>query len=160
MPYKKTTPQKDSVKVQVDKIIGSPSIASASAKASADKPLPAVPATPDSAAKEEKPSTPGVAVEVRKNEPDEIVLAVGDREYRVRGLAKNTGFESLRVSLRAACGDERKIAGVLVIRRDVALADAGAGKNPLVRGIHDGLEVAVGQNFFGQITASADNFER
>ncbi|OGH24423.1 MAG: transcription termination factor Rho [Candidatus Levybacteria bacterium RIFCSPLOWO2_01_FULL_39_24] len=37
MPYKKTTPQKDSVKVQVDKIIGSPSIASASAKASADK---------------------------------------------------------------------------------------------------------------------------
>jgi hypothetical protein len=45
------------------------------------------------------------AVDVLKNEPDEIELGVGDRRYRVRGLAKNTGFESLRVSLRAACGE-------------------------------------------------------
>jgi hypothetical protein len=45
------------------------------------------------------------AVDVKKNEPDEIILGVGDREYRVRGLAKNAGFEALRVSLRAACGE-------------------------------------------------------
>lgn len=45
------------------------------------------------------------AVEVIKNEPDETELGVGDRRYRVRGLAKNTGFESLRVSLRAAWGE-------------------------------------------------------
>jgi hypothetical protein len=45
------------------------------------------------------------AVDVLKNDADEIELGVGDRRYRVRGLAKNTGFESLRVSLRAACGE-------------------------------------------------------
>jgi DNA primase catalytic core len=66
------------------------------------------PSTPSEAAKEEKSSAPVAAVnavDVLKNEPDEIELGVGDRRYRVRGLAKNTGFESLRVSLRAACGE-------------------------------------------------------
>lgn len=59
-------------------------------------------------ANNEKPSAPVAAVsavEVIKNDADEIELGVGDRRYRVRGLAKNTGFESLRVSLRAACGE-------------------------------------------------------
>lgn len=40
-----------------------------------------------------------------KNDADEIELVIGDRRYRVRGLAKNTGFESLRVSLRVAYGE-------------------------------------------------------
>ena len=65
-------------------------------------------ATPQEAAKEEKSSAPVAAVnavDVLKNDADEIELGVGDRRYRVRGLAKNTGFESLRVSLRAACGE-------------------------------------------------------
>jgi len=65
-------------------------------------------APPNEAAKEEKPAgspSPMNAVDVLKNEPDEIELGIGDRRYRVRGLAKNTGFESLRVSLRAACGE-------------------------------------------------------
>jgi len=73
---------------------------------------PVPPSTPSEAAKEEKPAAvPPVtgaavnAVDVLKNEPDEIELGIGDRRYRVRGLAKNTGFESLRVSLRAACGE-------------------------------------------------------
>jgi DNA primase len=60
---------------------------------------------PNGAAREEKPSVPVVSVEVRKHEPDEVELAIGDRMYRVRGLAKNTGFESLRVSLRVACAE-------------------------------------------------------
>jgi DNA primase len=47
----------------------------------------------------------GAAPLLRKNEPDEVELAVGDRAYRIRGLAKNTGFESLRVSLRVACAE-------------------------------------------------------
>jgi DNA primase len=71
-------------------------------------PAPEVKSPPNEAAKEEKPSAPVAAinaVDVLKNEPDEIELGVGDRRYRVRGLAKNTGFESLRVSLRAACGE-------------------------------------------------------
>lgn len=71
---------------------------------------PAVPTTTteSKAAKEEKPAAPVAAVnavDVLKHDTDEIELGVGDRRYRVRGLAKNTGFESLRVSLRAACGE-------------------------------------------------------
>jgi len=58
----------------------------------------AVPAAPSTGA-----SLSGVAV--LKSELDEIELEIGDRRYRVRGLAKNTGFESLRVTLRAACGE-------------------------------------------------------
>jgi hypothetical protein len=58
----------------------------------------AVPAAPSTGA-----GLSGVAV--LKSEPDEIELEIGDRRYRVRGLAKNTGFESLRVTLRAACGE-------------------------------------------------------
>jgi len=59
-------------------------------------------------ANNEKPAltpSPVSAVDVLKNDADEIELGIGDRRYRVRGLAKNTGFESLRVSLRAACGE-------------------------------------------------------
>ncbi len=41
--------------------------------------------------------------EILKESAEEILFALGDREYRVRGLAKNTGFETLRVSLRVAC---------------------------------------------------------
>lgn len=48
------------------------------------------------------PQTP---VEVLKNEQDETELGVGDRRYRVRGLLKNTGFESLRVSIKAIHGE-------------------------------------------------------
>ena len=60
---------------------------------------------PEKAAKEENPAAPGAAVnavDVLKNESEEVILAVGDREYRVRGLAKNPGLESLKVSLRVA----------------------------------------------------------
>ena len=71
---------------------------SATALAAKEETLPAVagPAAPVAAVS---------AVDVLKNEADEIELGIGDRRYRVRGLAKNTGFESLRVSLRAACGE-------------------------------------------------------
>ena len=72
--------------------------------------MPEVTAAPQEAARDEKsagagPVAPVNAVEILKNEADEIELGVGDRRYRVRGLAKNTGFESLRVSLRVACGE-------------------------------------------------------
>jgi DNA primase catalytic core len=50
-------------------------------------------------------ASPGDALTVAKNDPEEIVLTVGDRTYRVRGLAKNTGYETLKVSLRVACGE-------------------------------------------------------
>ena len=65
------------------------------------------------AAKEKMPEVPPPpapvaavgGVVVAKNEPDEIVLVLDERTYRVRGLAKNTGFESLKVTLRATCGE-------------------------------------------------------
>jgi len=41
---------------------------------------------------------------VVKHGPEETLLAIADRTYRVRGLAKNTGYEALKVSLRVACG--------------------------------------------------------
>ena len=45
------------------------------------------------------------AVEVTKNGPEEVELVVGDRVYRVRGLAKNASAESLRVALRVMHGE-------------------------------------------------------
>jgi DNA primase len=85
------------------------SLAAKAASVAAERvPAPEVKSPPNEAAKEEKPAvspSPMNAVDVLKNEPDEIELGIGDRRYRVRGLAKNTGFESLRVSLRAACGE-------------------------------------------------------
>jgi DNA primase catalytic core len=52
----------------------------------------------------DRAASPGDGVSVTKNDAEEIVLAIADRTYRVRGLAKNTGFETLKVSLRVACG--------------------------------------------------------
>ncbi|MGH8018654.1 MAG: DNA primase, partial [Opitutaceae bacterium] len=61
------------------------------------------------AAKEEAaaaPSCPSLpSVQLLKNDAEEILLAIDGREYRVRGLAKNTGFETLKISLRVACGE-------------------------------------------------------
>ena len=65
--------------------------ANASAAKKKDEPVPVDPC-------------PSVA-SVVKQDSEEIVLACGDRLYRVRGLAKNTGFEALKVSLRVACGE-------------------------------------------------------
>ena len=42
---------------------------------------------------------------VVKHSPEETLLAIEDRTYRVRGLAKNSGYEALKVSLRVACGN-------------------------------------------------------
>jgi DNA primase catalytic core len=56
------------------------------------------------AKKEAAAASPAEAVTVTKNDAEEIVLAVGDRTYRVRGLAKNTGYEALKVSLRVTSG--------------------------------------------------------
>ena len=59
-----------------------------------------------SAAKKGGDSIPvGDALTVTKQDAEEVVLAIADRTYRVRGLAKNTGFEALKVSLRVACGE-------------------------------------------------------
>ena len=56
------------------------------------------------AKKEAAAASPGDALTVAKNDAEEIVLTIGERAYRVRGLAKNTGYEALKVSLRATSG--------------------------------------------------------
>ncbi len=93
-------------------------VAAEPAAASEKKPEPVTPtAAPENAAKEKSPdvvTVPPVAavppvnpspVEIVKHDADEIVLALGDREWRVRGLLKNTGFESLKVTLRVTCAE-------------------------------------------------------
>jgi DNA primase catalytic core len=74
-------------------------------------PAPEVTAAPQEATKEEMPAAPPTSalppspVAVVKHDADEIVLALGDREWRVRGLMKNSGFESLKVTLRVTCAE-------------------------------------------------------
>jgi len=48
-----------------------------------------------------------------------------------------------------------QIAGSFVFGRDMAFANAGAGDDPIVGGIHHLRQIVVGQNFFRQITAGA-----
>ena len=96
--------------------------------ASEEKPSAPTSAEPSEAAREENPAlandvpattarngdASGIAgagsatlppVVVVKNDDGELVLALGDRTWTVRGLAKNAGFESLKVTLRVACGE-------------------------------------------------------
>jgi hypothetical protein len=48
------------------------------------------------------PPAPEIPTEIK---PEEIVLRLGDRKYRVRGLAKNLSYEQLRVNVLCAQGD-------------------------------------------------------
>lgn len=49
------------------------------------------------------PSVPELPVAI--GEGGELVLALGDRRYLVRGIEKNTSYEQLRVWLKAECGE-------------------------------------------------------
>jgi hypothetical protein len=76
------------------------------AAAPAKLPEPALPSPSPVAAREKSQDVPPSPVETLKNEPDEIVLVIGDRTWTVRGLQKNTGFESLKVTLRVTCAEK------------------------------------------------------
>jgi DNA primase catalytic core len=60
---------------------------------------PPVPATPT--------ATPGNGALHPEHKGEDIFFKIGDREYRVRGLAKNTSFEALKVNLRVKLDEER-----------------------------------------------------
>ncbi len=47
---------------------------------------------------------PAIALPAQTNGED-IIIALADREYRVRGLAKNTSFEILKINLRVMAGE-------------------------------------------------------
>jgi DNA primase catalytic core len=65
--------------------------------AAKEEPIEALPASPVP-----PPPTPEPAAEVKEAE---VVMSFGDRRYRVRGLAKNTGHELMKVNVLAARGD-------------------------------------------------------
>lgn len=50
-------------------------------------------------------SLPAGGIRVLKKDADEIVLCVAERNYRVRGLAKNAAYDALKISLRLASGN-------------------------------------------------------
>jgi DNA primase catalytic core len=60
---------------------------------------PAVPAGENDRAAKEEAAPAGAAAQ------DELVLSFGERRYRIRGLSKNLGHESLKVNLLAAKGE-------------------------------------------------------
>ncbi|MGH8021014.1 MAG: CHC2 zinc finger domain-containing protein, partial [Opitutaceae bacterium] len=64
-----------------------------------------VPATAAPVASAALPPAAVSPVAVLKHDDGEIVLVLGEREWRVRGLGKNAGFESLKVTLRVAHGE-------------------------------------------------------
>lgn len=65
----------------------------------APSPTPAPPASTGSAAEAE----PGVALDVEVR-AEEVRIRIGSRQWRARGLSKNTSYESLRVTLQVAQG--------------------------------------------------------
>ena len=102
---------------------------------------PVPPSTPSVAA-EEKIILPVVAlvsvaavnpVVVAKNDADEIVLALDDRTWTARGLAKNAGYESLKVTLRVAHGERWHLDQVdlCVAKQRAAFIDAAASETLL-----------------------------
>ena len=61
---------------------------------------------------------------------------------------------------RSQSGLGGHVAGLFVGRGDPAFLDPGAGRDPLVVGLDDLREVLVGEDFFRQITAGADDRDR
>jgi DNA primase catalytic core len=93
---------------------------------------PDVPTT--TAGHEMPPASPGAgSLTLLKDEADEIVLLAGDREWRVRGLAKNAGFESLKVTVRLACAERWHLDNLdlCVARQRAAFIDVAAGETQL-----------------------------
>lgn len=63
-----------------------------------------MPALSDEPLASPMPPAPAVDAPLQIN-GDEIVMTLGDRRYRVRGLAKNLSFDALKVNIMAARGD-------------------------------------------------------
>lgn len=124
-------------KTEVSSSHDAPAPSSLAAKAASEaapvarEPVP--PSTPSEAAKEEKPDVPPSPVTVTKNDGEEIVLVLGDREWRVRGLAKNAGYESLKVTVRLACAERWHLDNLdlCVARQRAAFIDAAAAETAL-----------------------------
>ena len=69
------------------------------AESTTEEPTPALVAEPLAATPEPAPPTKPPAAEERG---EEVVLSLGDRRWRVRGIARNTSFDALRVNVLVA----------------------------------------------------------
>ena len=65
-------------------------------------PLPRAPSSLAAVAAKKEAAADALAV--TKHDAEETILALDGREYRIRGLAKNTAYDALKISLRLACG--------------------------------------------------------
>jgi DNA primase len=79
--------------------------------ASVQPPNAAAGATHTAALPPQTPATPATSPTngalVPEHKGEDIFFHVGDREYRVRGLARNTSFEALKIALRVKRDEER-----------------------------------------------------
>jgi DNA primase catalytic core len=103
---------------------------------------PEVMATPKEAARKEATDAAAVPpapvanpspVVVAKNADDEIVLLVGERTWTARGLAKNAGCESLKITLRVVCAERWHLDQIdlCVARQRAAFVETAAGETAL-----------------------------
>jgi len=83
----------EQVAIEVEAAAPAPASELPSSAASA---APAVPASPPAL------NTPELPVQVKE---DEVVLVLGERRWRVRGLAKNLAFETMKVNLLVSCAE-------------------------------------------------------
>ncbi len=106
--------------------------AKAAPEAAPVAPAPEEKSTPSEAAGEEKPVAVN-AVEILKHDAEETVLGLGERTWTARGLAKNAGFETLKVTLRVACAERWHLdhLDLCVARQRAAFVDAAASETAL-----------------------------
>jgi DNA primase len=65
-------------------------------------------ATPDAAPPPQSPESFAASREIiPEQRGEDLFFKLGDREYRVRGLAKNTSFDALKINLRVRLDDDR-----------------------------------------------------
>ena len=116
--------------------------AKAAAEAAPVARAPEVMATPKEAARKEATDAAAMPpapvanpspVTVAKHDAEETILALGERTWTARGLAKNAGCESLKVTLRVTCAERWHLDQIdlCVARQRAAFVETAAGETAL-----------------------------
>ncbi len=79
-----------------------PSVVDKAEPAAKQKIIDESPTVPLLAASPHPPKSPEIDAQIK---PEEIIIPIGDRRYRIRGLAKNLSFDQLKVNVLASRGD-------------------------------------------------------
>jgi len=101
-------------------------------------------------------------VECRATRNAELALkqagSTGENAIRCRGGDNDEidiGWRNAGSLNGAQGGLGGQVTGIFILGRDVTLTDAGAGDNPLIRGIDHPLQIGIGQDSFRQVAAGA-----